>query len=484
MLSDLDVARNHWPSANAFYLERDTRTELEVAHLTRYVHVPIEIHVEPQLATDVTIQRMVLLAANLTARWARNVRVLVPEVDLASPLSIHGDRGLRARVIREMFEADPFGNFEVGTLRTSDSEGIRLRVGLDTKTTFPATENDYWIDAALWTALGRRGRQSSRLECRDAAAPTAALAAAIGAADLFKRAVDHRLDEWIDAVDWCTWNHTINSEAHMHAEPALVPSTADVGELLLAGVGAVGSALLYILSSMPLQGRVTLLDRDCVETSNLNRAPLFTALDASLSRRKTDVGLSLMRLLNCEAKAVYGSWHKHGEELSRERFDVWVSLTNEGGAWAEVPFQLPPVVLHGTTTSGWGIGFGRHIPRLEDCTACRLPRPHAEFRGPCSEGEVRLSAQREPIRASLPFLSAASASLIAIELIKLQCPNAGSLPNAVCADFRYGLPSVVAGRIGPTNGCRGCQMAGLAIWNERGGRGRYASLSSHLDLAM
>jgi hypothetical protein len=379
-----------------------------------------------------------------------------------------------------MFEADPFGNFEIGALRTSDPEAIRLRVGLDTKTTFPVADSDYWVDAAMWTAVGRRGRSMCRLESRNAAAPTSALAATIGAADLFKRTIGHHQEHWIDRVDWNTWDHTSSSELNSDAEPPSLPSGADVGVLLLAGVGAVGSALLYILSSMPCQGRISLLDWDCVETPNLNRAPLFTASDACLSRRKTDVGLTLVRLMNCEGTAVHGSWHEHGEVLSRERFDVWVTLTNEGGAWAEVPFQLPPVVLHGTTTSGWGIGFGRHIPRKEDCTACRLPRPHADFRGPCSEGEVSLSIEHQPIRASLPFLSAASAALIATELLKLQSPNAGSLPNAVCADFRHGLPAVVAGRFGPTTGCRGCHIARLPVWNERGGRGRYASLSSHM----
>jgi hypothetical protein len=70
MRSDLDVVRKHWPNASVFYLERDHRTELEVAHFHRYVHSPVEIQVVPTFATDVTIQRIAILVANLTARWA------------------------------------------------------------------------------------------------------------------------------------------------------------------------------------------------------------------------------------------------------------------------------------------------------------------------------------------------------------------------------------------------------------------------------
>ncbi len=476
MLKHLDVIRKRWPEAATFYAERDHRTELVVAHLFKYVHAPVEIHVEPRLAMDITIQRMVLLAANLTARWARNVRVMVPEVALQGPLGIHGDGGLRERIAREMFEADPFGNFEVGPMLRSDPLALRLRVGFDNAPTFPVVDSDYWIDACRWTVVGRRGEVSHGLDSRNAVAGTAALAAAIGAGDLFKRAIGHRKEDWTGRVDWCTWDQTFGVDVDWNAGPQLSAEVVDLGHLLIAGVGAVGSALLYILGFMPCHGRVALLDRDCVEASNLNRAPLFTALDACLGRTKTDVGAELLRLMGCDVTTIRGPWHEHGEALSRGRFDVWVSLTNEAAAWAEVPFHLPPVVLHGTTTSGWGIGLGRHIPRLEDCTACRLPRPHAEFRGPCAEGEVSASPDVE-IRASLPFLSAASAALVALELLKLRFPMARLLPNAVCADFRNGLPFVVAQRFGPTANCGGCLMASHPLWNERGGRGRYAGLS-------
>ena len=242
-------------------------------------------------------------------------------------------------------------------------------------------------------------------------------------------------------------------------------------------MGAIGSALLYILGLMPVTGCITLLDRDRIETSNLNRSPLFTAMDVVGMRRKIDVGKALLTTMGIECATVMGTWREQSGQFVREPFDVWVSLTNENGAWSEVPFQLPPIVLHGTTTSGWGVGFGRHIPRVEDCTACRLPRPHVEFRGPCSEGDIFLDS-KEPVRASLPFLSTIAAALIATELLKLPFPNASSLPNAVQADLRIGLPAVVAALLGPTAGCRGCEMAQLPLWLQRGGRSRFASMFS------
>lgn len=475
MRDSIDEIRARWPGADAFYVERDHRTRLEVNNLHKYVHTPIEIHVDAEYAEDITVQRIALVAANLSARWARNVRVFVPKVQLATALRVHSDERLDLRIKREMWEGDAFGNFEVGEFTESSSASLRLNIG--PFFTQQLSNADYVVDATGWTVLGRRGSSAQKYWRDGATAPAAALAAAIGAADLFKRAIGHPNTEWLGQIKWCTWTHTLQSDIR-HCAHLPAPPTAELGNLLIAGVGAVGSALLYVLSLMPLHGQVTVLDRDRVEASNLNRSPLFTVLDAAQSRSKIDVAERLLRSLGIDVHTVSGTWRDNGERFGESGFDVWVSLTNEDGAWAEVPFQLPPIVLHGTTTSGWGIGFGRHIPRVEDCTVCRLPRPHTEFRGPCAQGQINSSDQQEPVRASLPFLSTASAALIATELLKLNSPSASSLPNAVYADFRFGLPTVVATLIGPSAQCRACQMANLPLWSKRGGRSRYAQFSA------
>lgn len=478
MENSIDTIRHRWPNAKAFYNERDHRTQLLLGDSYAYVHRPVEIHVDPALSTDATVQRITLLAANLTSRWARNVHVFAPDVRLTQPLRVHGDDTLCGRIEREMFAADPFGKFSVCQEGLSNPTSLKLYVGFPGQSSNWLMPDDFIVDAIGWSAVGYRASSSkNRYDRSVATAPAAALAAAIGAADLFKRAIGEPPECWIGSISWCTWHHIFESDSECRGFHPAVANELDLGKLLVAGVGAIGSALLYILELMPLQGHVTVLDRDAVETSNLNRSPLFTASDAAAQLLKTEAARRYLLSSAVKLEVVQGTWRENGAALSRKEFDVWVSLTNEDSAWAEVPFQLPPVVLHGTTTSGWGIGFGRHIPRIEDCTACRLPRPHAEFRGPCSEGDVSPLEKEEPVRASLPFLSAASASLVAAELLKLGHSAVCDLPNMVSADFRFGLPALVAISVGPTAGCAGCQMAELPLWSERGGRGRYAKLS-------
>jgi hypothetical protein len=67
--------------------------------------------------------------------------------------------------------------------------------------------------------------------------------------------------------------------------------------------------------------------------------------------------------------------------------------------------------------------------------------------------------------------------MIAAELLKLRFPAASSLPNAVYADFRNGLPAVVARRLKANPQCRGCQTLAYQ-WVQRGGRSQYANLSA------
>jgi hypothetical protein len=480
MIRNLDQIRRHWPSPEDFYSARDHRTQLEVSEFLRYVHAPVEIHVDSAFAIDLRIQQMALVAANLTARWARNTRVFVPHVPLALPLDRFRDEFLDTRILREMLEADPFGNFRVGELEKSDADAIRLFIGPSYR--HGVSPADYSVDVVGWTAKGKRGRIAPYQPLCVSAGPAAALAAAIGAADLFKRAIGHPMHEWLGDLHWCTWEHRLVNTNRCCAAPS-ADVTTYLGNMLIAGVGAIGSSLLYILGLVHVQGRVTVLDRDHVETSNLNRSLLFKAIDAVESRRKIDVTGNYLKIIGLDAERVLGTWRETGEQLGKRSFDIWVSLTNEDGAWAEVPFQLPPLVLHGTTTSGWGVGFGRHIPRREDCTACRLPRPHAEFRGPCSEGEIAMDGT-QPIGASLPFLSAVSASLVAIELMKLQYSAGCLLANAVYADFRVGLPAVIASVLGPTSGCRGCEIAQSPLWAKRRGNSLYANLSLSDSVAL
>lgn len=478
---------SRWPTADVFYAERDDRTARLIGPLAEYAVRPVEIIVDPDANDDLTVQRIARVAANLTVRWARRVR-MVGDLD---------------GIEREMRLANPF--FDSRPISAGEKP-LRLFVGPWRRGLPESSADDFQVYALAWTALGSRAtdnnvfhphdqKKGERTRANDlavlheagATVAAAALAGALGAADLFKRAVGHHHSQWLRTFAWDTWSSelVLGPTAWSSAVARPIPQWLDLGRLLIAGVGAIGSAFVYIASMMNLTGLVTLFDRDAVDGTNLNRSPLFTVLHAFEQATKTSVAKQVLDAARREGlcvEAMDGVWRDYAGKFGEAGYDVWVSTTNEDGAWASVPFQMPPVVVHGTTTSGWGFAAGRHIPRVEDCTLCRMPRPEAEFRGPCAEGQlmpnavVTEAAVDAPV-ASLPFLSTASAALLMAMVMQLEQPGAAELPNQVSVDLSVGLPAVITLQRGPTEGCRGCKAMRSDAWANRGGRGRYASLS-------
>lgn len=492
-LTPADRARitARWPSADAFYQERDDRTVRGVGAIAAYACRPVEIHVDPAASSDLTVQRIALVATNLTARWARRMRIVLEEdAPLASVLRRDGLSTLSERLSRESRMADPYGDFVVTSYGIGRAGSavlpLRLLVGPWLCGANRHAPEDYHVHAAWWTALGRRiePRPDARSApvLSEASAAAAGLAGALGAADLFKRAIGHVPSRSMPTFAWDTWANTLATGhlAWSELTPRSVAERLDLGMTLLAGVGAIGSAFVYLADLMPLDGSLTLFDRDAIEITNLNRSPLFSVMHALDEPEKTAAVAAYLRGRGVTVAAQTGRWREHAPSLAEQPFDVWISLTNEDGAWAEVPFQLPPVVLHGTTTSGWGFGAGRHIPGREDCTLCRMPRPAVAFRGPCAQGEIAPAAEdRGPIRASLPFLSTAAAALVLAGYLQLaEGPESVSLPNDVSVDLGAGLPAVVAIQRGPTAGCRGCRALGSGAWRQLGGRSRFGRYSA------
>lgn len=366
---------SRWPSAVAFYLERDDRTSRVIETLARHAAQPVEIHVDPEAAESVTVQRIALVAANLTARWARRVRVLAPfSIRLHGALRHGPQETLVGRMEWVMLMSDPFLD---SSPIVAGERPLRLFIGPWTGGIPEGGRNDFQVHAVAWTTLGRRVEVGhvSLVGGGEATVAAAALAGALGAGDLFKRAVRHDSSTWLSTFAWDIWSSDLVMGPQAWESPVTrpVPDAFNVGRMLLAGVGAIGSALVYIMDMMPLTGDVTLLDRDTVDATNLNRSPLFTVLDAFKTASKTRVAKSWIGgRSGLEVHRIDGTWRDHAEAFGQVPYDTWISLTNEDAAWASVPFHLPPVVLHGTTTSGWGFGAGRHIPRLEDCTLCRM----------------------------------------------------------------------------------------------------------------
>lgn len=449
---------SRWPSAEAFYDERDDRTNRSALVFREYSARPVEVVIPSPWCKTLTGQRIALVAVNLAAKWARRVHLRVQgHPPLARDLAHFGPSGFIARALDEMRRSDPFGTFTAGEHPLSDTGVLRCIVAPDSSRDTAGDVGGVAAWASGWRALLSDVGTLVPDVGRSATRAAAGIAAALAVGQLFKVAIGQPSSSWITPVAWNLWSHELRYDA-APGEPVVDDADRiDVGRTLLGGVGAIGSAFVYLISLGPVTGTLGLLDGDFVDVSNLNRSPIFTVAHALAGISKVEAAATFLKPASIQIERYAGWWNDVHPSVKRERWDCWISLTNERGVWSELPFHDPPTLLHATTTSGWGFGVGRHGSG-DDCTRCRMPQERKAFRGPCAVGALpRPRSAEEPPRAALPFLSVAAAALLVGEFDRLRCGVATTdSPNQISADLLHGLSSPIAVARTRTEGCQGC----------------------------
>lgn len=187
---------------------------------------------------------------------------------------------------------------------------------------------------------------------------------------------------------------------------------------LVIGTGGLGGPALLVLAAGGV-GRLVVVDDDAVETSNLNRQPLFT--EQALGQRKAAAAAARLRALHPGLSV---------EPLDR-RFDA---------ASAEGLVRAVDVVLDGSDN------FATKFLASDAATRCGRPLVHG--------GVLRTTAQ---ILTVVPGVSGCLRCLFEAP------PPAGQVPS--CAE---------AGIVGALAGHAGALMGAEALRLLRGERGAYA----------
>ena len=191
----------------------------------------------------------------------------------------------------------------------------------------------------------------------------------------------------------------------------------DVGRVLQAGAGAVGSALDFWLVLIGAGGEWTVVDGDNVDASNLNRQLTFIASDCGYPSGKfSNKAIAVGERLGIAEPSP--TWWGQDPAVRDRDYDLVLALANEHGVRAQLQQPQPPLLLHATTSNNWQAQLHRHIPHRGDCINCRLPEDAPKLT--CAVGDI---GERKEVDASLPFLSATAGLLLAAELLKLGLPG-------------------------------------------------------------
>ncbi|MFY9301600.1 MAG: ThiF family adenylyltransferase [Candidatus Nitrosotenuis sp.] len=167
-----------------------------------------------------------------------------------------------------------------------------------------------------------------------------------------------------------TFDYSLNKTDS--ANPHL-PKIVDVGELLVAGVGAGGGASLYTLASLPsIQGVMHLVDPDEIKGSNLNRYVYATRLDADKNTPKTDV---MKKIFSNHTKCVVHSQHipysQYNGQLNGKPIDLLISTVDTDRTRIDIQWDLPRIILDAAVFSTWfyidRVEFGNNA-----CLGCRF----------------------------------------------------------------------------------------------------------------
>jgi hypothetical protein len=442
-------------TAEEFYRRRDDRTD-RITTNHEYHRLPVRVIAAAETTRTFSGQVQLLVAANLLARWCRQVEFGFPDAPLANQLRIGVATSLHARITREVDQADPFGKFAFEAIRTPNT-GYVLKVG-----GLPAGEPvDFTINADGWDVYAGVGDRVPDLAGNNENPTGPSFAACVGAADAFKVATGQEAAVRVRNLGLCLFDLRRLNGSGSSADLPAMPRQLALGTAQIIGLGSVGSAAIYLLRMTKIEGDLWLIDHDNVEVENLNRSPLFGVAD--LGSLKVNVAERYLRDA-VSIKSFPGRYDQFVENHGRKPGDVDLVLpfANEFGVRAVIEHNFPPIQVYGTTAASGAINFHRHIPLVDDCSLCRFPisdEPEAALM--CSVGTVQTTAGKQ-IDAALPFVSTAAASLALAHLIRLQSLEYPVTPNFAYIDLLGPLETIASYRRTPRPSCQ-CQSRNRRI---------------------
>lgn len=316
------------------------------------------IEVAPSALDEPAGQVLVLTLARLAPRFCHRIEFRCPPHPCIPRL-------------RPLLAADHFGADELASLATliwpdgifqAATEGARPDVTLAVGG--GGGDVTVGIDADGAAVVRREfGTRIARGEACMGALVAAAIAAAQTAALLYPEIVKGRVADLIRVTDGPFGGPLDPAAARTLERP------------VLAGVGAVGCAVVYALIAVGAKGQLLLIDPDHVSDSNLMRYILFDTRHLDLPKVHAARALAEASGLDLRLDGVRDVFQEHllANPSERERLRLVISAVDTYQARRDIAGDLPREIVNAGTTPrdftisrhGFGDGFA--------CLACQYP---------------------------------------------------------------------------------------------------------------
>ncbi len=383
----------------------------------------IAITAAPEYLRSYEGQVALLTTANLLGRMTPAVALSLVDVEVDGRLPWRG-RSLADIALSGMIAADPFGRFCERAVRPTD---YRIHLG--------RSGNDLVVHGKGWNAFVGSG-PSPISESEDINPFGAALSAILAVSQLFVD--DLRPFRGRTILNAFTWRNEL-----LDYRVGDLPT--DIGSVLFAGVGSVGTAALYFLALAGCAFQPTLIDMDVVKIHNLDRSPLF--IDTDVGSPKVESAQRFLRGIGIAAKTDRAPLHESPLWVERPSGspDVLIAAANEMGARYQIESRYPPVQLYGTTGRNWQCSLIRHIPIVDPCSCCLFPPEIPQPTMACATAPQHSDDQLDTVDAALPFLSFAAGLMTTAEVLKLGMDGYPFSANRVTLSTRPSARCVPAG---------------------------------------
>jgi tRNA A37 threonylcarbamoyladenosine dehydratase len=330
------------------------------------------------------------------------------------PNSATGLMDTSLRLLRDLSEEERHYTFsEGGPPDRPDDSWVGVHVG---KSDPEATEA-ISVASNGWLAFINNDAWQSLPESNNPIGPM--VAGCMAAAEVYKKLYSSKVTS-LSSLIFSAFDQRFHTGLPID-NPAL-PDPLDLPLVHIAGAGAGGMAVLFVLDSLPVTLRsrgIRLADRDDLDGTSFNRCILAVPLDEG--KRKVQVAFGRVDAGRLGLEVFYEWWEDFVEQDDigeQSNFDLVVSCVDRYAARRAVQYdRMPRVILTAGTTD-----FLFHVSRhtVGDGLACALCYQPPDGREP-SCGKASETAQQMfevAIEPSIGFVSVLAGVLLAAEMMK------------------------------------------------------------------
>ncbi|MEI7463166.1 MAG: ThiF family adenylyltransferase, partial [Candidatus Taylorbacteria bacterium] len=207
----------------------------------------------------------------------------------------------------------------------------------------------------------------------------AAMAAALGSAEVFKYVLKDELNKIGRKIDFKTlrfscFSFIANEEK---AENPALPDLIDIGDVKMIGAGAVGMAFVAVLKYLKISGSLTVIDNDIVDNSNLDR--YLGVYNESIGKYKTHIVKEVLNHIEGLNVICNSNNYQHYVETYGRNMDVAICSVDNDDARQELQCDLPRIILNGAT-GGSTFSVSRHDFLNYACLGCLYPTDQEKFK--------------------------------------------------------------------------------------------------------